>query len=64
MYGAHCIGQKRPAMVYRLIWSGSIEEHMLTLSQQKKKYNDLFIKGGSITTEVEGHNANVAARTE
>lgn len=50
---AHRLGQERPVTVYRLLSLGTIEERMLIRAQQKSRINDLVIKGGKASTEVE-----------
>jgi SNF2 family DNA or RNA helicase len=45
---AHRIGQKQKVLVVRLLAQGSIEEHILQVAEQKRKFAD-----SSITGEVE-----------
>ncbi|WIA36756.1 hypothetical protein OEZ86_008024 [Tetradesmus obliquus] len=43
---AHRIGQKQKVLVVRLLTEGSIEEHILAVAEQKRKFADSSITGG------------------
>jgi SNF2 family DNA or RNA helicase len=42
---AHRIGQKQKVLVVRLLAEGSIEEHILQVAEQKRKFADSSITG-------------------
>ncbi|KAF6263558.1 P-loop containing nucleoside triphosphate hydrolase protein [Scenedesmus sp. NREL 46B-D3] len=44
---AHRIGQKQKVLVVRLLAEGSIEEHILQVAEQKRKFADSSITGGA-----------------
>ncbi len=43
---AHRIGQQRPVTVYRLVHSGTLEERIVALHQQKRELADSVLEGG------------------
>lgn len=44
---AHRIGQQREVLVVRLAAQGSIEEHILRVAEEKRKFADSSITGGT-----------------
>ncbi len=45
---AHRIGQQRPVTVYRLVHSGTLEERIVALHQQKRELADSVLEGGDV----------------
>ena len=46
---AHRIGQSRDVLVLRLLAENTIEEHILDVAEQKRKFADSSITGGTAT---------------
>lgn len=49
---AHRIGQLREVLVVRLAAQGSIEEHILRVAEEKRKFADSSITGGRLQLKV------------
>ncbi|MFP7753565.1 DEAD/DEAH box helicase [Thermodesulfobacteriota bacterium B35] len=49
---AHRIGQKRPVTVYRLVTSGTIEEKIVRLHQEKRELANSLLEGSDVSARI------------
>jgi SNF2 family DNA or RNA helicase len=49
---AHRIGQKRPVTVYRLVTSGTIEEKIVRLHQEKRDLANSLLEGADVSARI------------
>ncbi|WP_040016082.1 helicase-related protein [Desulfobacter postgatei] len=46
---AHCIGQRRPVTIYRLITRGTVEEKIVQMHRRKRKLADRLLTGSNLS---------------